>query len=231
MAYALNKKHAGILCKILLLLLLVHPVYADDVFTNAVDAANPSGEDIVQAFSYANTTVHVFYSTHCGACHKVLPVIEETALNHPDISVIYYDMDLSDENLTAFFDFAEHHNISFPSYPAIFTGDTIVIEGLSEINSSIEEIFQGIEDGLIPDPEYEKKWYTEPIIYTYSGPGFEYTKPELNLYLVLTAGLLDGINPCAFAVLVFLLISLMTAGSKKKVLSIGFSYITAVFLF
>ncbi|WP_048151429.1 cytochrome c biogenesis CcdA family protein [Methanolacinia paynteri] len=227
----LNSKQTVVFCSIFLLLILVCPAYAGYGSTNGNSAVNFSAENTAHDFSYSNTTVYIFYSTHCSGCLKALPVIEETAGNHPNISVSYYNIELSDENLTALYDFAEHHNITFPSYPAIYTGDTIVIEGFDAINSNIEDIFKSVENRSIPDAEYEKRWYTEPVEHSHPGSYSEHPELKLNPYLVLTAGLLDGINPCAFAVLVFLLVSLMAAGSKKKILAIGFSYISAVFIF
>lgn len=226
-----NNKQAKIFCSIFLLLILVCPGFAGYSNTNGNDAVNFSVDDPAHYFSYSNTTVYVFYSTHCSGCLKALPVIEETAENHPNVSVSFYDIELSDENMTALYDFADYHNITFPSYPAIYTGDTVVIEGFDAINSNAKDIFQSIENRSIPDAEYERRWYTEPVEHSYSGSYFEQPKLKLNPYMVLTAGLLDGINPCAFAVLVFLLVSLMAAGSKKKILTIGFSYISAVFIF
>lgn len=231
MICTLNDKQAIIICNIFLLLLLICPAYAGSSFENGSSNVNISADDPAHDFSYSNTTVYVFYSTHCSGCLKAMPIIEEIAEKHPNVSVSYYDIELSDENLSALYDFADRCNITYPSYPAIYTGETIAIEGSDAINSDIEDIFQGIINGSIPDAEYEKRWYTEPVEYTFSASYLEHPKNELNVYLVLTAGLLDGINPCAFAVLVFLLISLMTAGSKRKVLAIGFSYIMAVFIF
>lgn len=56
------------------------------------------------------------------------------------------------------------------------------------------------------------------------------TSPELSLSLVLGAGLIDGINPCAFAVLIFM-ISYLTriVKSKKRVLLTGVTYIITVY--
>jgi len=213
-----------LILSVILILLLILP-------SAAYNTTDVEFNQVKSNFSYSKDTVYVFSSTYCSACHKVLPVIRETASNHTDVSVLYYDVDLSEENLTVLFDFAEHYRITYPGLPAVYTGDTVVIEGSGPIASEIEDIFQGIEDGLIPSAEYEKRWYPEQAVYTPRGPDPEDMGPNLNLYLVLTAGLLDGINPCAFAVLVFLLISLMTAESKIRVLSIGFVYIAAVFLF
>lgn len=51
----------------------------------------------------------------------------------------------------------------------------------------------------------------------------------LTIPVVVGAAAIDSINPCAFAVLIFLLTYLMFLGSKKKVLQIGTIYIIVVF--
>ena len=54
---------------------------------------------------------------------------------------------------------------------------------------------------------------------------------QLTIPLVIVAGLVDGINPCAFAVMVFLLVSIMSISSKKRMLQVGLVYIGAIFIF
>ncbi len=55
--------------------------------------------------------------------------------------------------------------------------------------------------------------------------------PEVNLPLIIGASLIDGINPCAFGVLIFLLAYLFkTSRDSKKMLVNGIVYIIAVFL-
>jgi len=60
---------------------------------------------------------------------------------------------------------------------------------------------------------------------------------NLDPLLVVTSGILDGINPCAFAVLLFFIALLFMRGTdatsketKKRILYMGFSYIAAVFI-
>ncbi|MBP2134394.1 cytochrome c biogenesis protein CcdA [Methanomicrobium sp. W14] len=185
-------------------------------------------------FTFSNTSVYFFYGSHCSACHRTMPVIKEAAEKYPDLTVYYYDVELSDENLTIFYDFADKYGLSYPGYPIIYTGDTVALEGYSEINSNITEVFEGLKEGLIPDLSYEKRWKKEP-----EDNSTGYALPDekngenghyLDAGLVCLAGLLDGINPCAFAVLIFLLISLNKAGSKKFVILTGFSYIAGVYI-
>ena len=53
---------------------------------------------------------------------------------------------------------------------------------------------------------------------------------ELAALPVLAAGLLDGVNPCAFTTLVFLLSALAVAGrSRREILSVGLCFSVAVF--
>lgn len=54
---------------------------------------------------------------------------------------------------------------------------------------------------------------------------------KFSLPAVLTAGLLDGINPCAFTVIVFFISFLTLAGYRKReMVYVGFSFILAVFI-
>ncbi|MDD1703722.1 MAG: GAP family protein [Methanoregula sp.] len=53
----------------------------------------------------------------------------------------------------------------------------------------------------------------------------------LTVPLVISSALVDSINPCAFSVLIFLLISIISVKNRRKILLVGGVYIAAVFLF
>ncbi|MBP2132946.1 cytochrome c biogenesis protein CcdA [Methanomicrobium sp. W14] len=205
-------------------------------------SAGPAGEsglscDISynETFLQENTTsdnaVYVFYNRYCSACHRALPVIEDFSNKYPEIEVYYFDTYNSSENLTLLREFGDKYNIPFPAYPILFTGKTVVLEGVSSISENSGDVFKSIKEGLIPNAEYEKKWTdkgSESQNNTQTGNNSSKT---INYFAVALAGLADGINPCAFAVLVFLLISLMSAGSKRGILLTGAIYTCAVFIF
>lgn len=52
----------------------------------------------------------------------------------------------------------------------------------------------------------------------------------LTLSAVFIAALADSINPCAFSVIIFLMLSLLAIGNKKKALKIGLIYIATVYV-
>jgi len=52
----------------------------------------------------------------------------------------------------------------------------------------------------------------------------------ITIPLIIGSAVIDSINPCAFAVLVFLILYLMAVKNKKRMLTIGLVYISVVFL-
>jgi cytochrome c biogenesis protein CcdA len=54
---------------------------------------------------------------------------------------------------------------------------------------------------------------------------------ELTVPLVVASALIDSVNPCAFSVLIFLLISIVALENRQRILMVGGVYIAAVFIF
>jgi cytochrome c biogenesis protein CcdA len=55
-------------------------------------------------------------------------------------------------------------------------------------------------------------------------------KRSLTLGAIIVAGIIDSINPCAFGVLIFLMISLLNLGSRKRALKYGLIYSAVIFV-
>ena len=214
----------------LILILFTQSVYASDGEANfSHDHTGGSQEDqFRQLISAVNTTVTVFYSSHCSSCSRVIPFIENISESYPEIEVHCYDIYNSTENLTLMYEFGIRYNMHYVSYPILFTGDTVVLPGMSPVMENAGDVFDSLNKGLIPDTNYEKKWLTEDEYYQNESLGEDMLT---DLSIIAVAGLLDGINPCAFAVLVFLLVSLMASGPGKKVIISGLLYTSAVFIF
>jgi cytochrome c biogenesis protein CcdA len=56
------------------------------------------------------------------------------------------------------------------------------------------------------------------------------SKQGLTIGAILLAGIVDSINPCAFGVLIFLMISLLNLGSRKRALKYGLLYSLIIFI-
>jgi cytochrome c biogenesis protein CcdA len=101
------------------------------------------------------------------------------------------------------------------AYPALLVGGA-VLQGEKDIRSGLEGALRRLQvkEGAPP---------------TGAG-GRRALRAELAALPVLAAGLLDGVNPCAFTTLVFLLSALAVAGrSRREILSVGLCFSLAVF--
>ena len=104
--------------------------------------------------------------------------------------------------------------INYKSIPVLVLNKT-VLQGDHEIKSQLETLLLEGAD-FIDSTETESK---------------SEGKVKLFFLPVISAGLLDGINPCAFTTLIFLLAALATAGKgKKEVLIIGIFFSFSVFI-
>ena len=177
----------------------------------------------------ANTTaetlsIQFFYNTHCGACHSAMAYLEEYLGTNPGVIIAYHDLFNSTENRELFEGYKAEYNRQYAAVPVIFMGNA-VLEGDYAIRTNLDPLVRGYA-------ELNTKGFPFPSL-----PQFSLPSPSspggtgISIPLIVGAGLLDGINPCAFAVLVILLIYLMSLGSRQKMILAGIVYSAAVFFF
>ena len=209
---------SGILV-ILTLLILTHPALAQVSPSPMVthDVLEPG---LTPTFSPVVTddgkpVVYFFFNRNCGECLKTLPFVEKFATDNPSVKIAYVDVMASEENLALFKNFKEYYGTGPISVPSVFIGN-ITLSGYDEITADLSSAV----NQTIANPPVIPPKVTEPG-----------EKEELTLPLIIVSALVDGINPCAFSVLIFLLITIMALGSRRKVLIVGTTFILAVFTF
>lgn len=180
-----------------------------DTLTQEVQSFN---EPISSAF---------FYNTHCGACHEALAYLDELAKTYPDIYPASYDLFNNTTNGKLFDEAKIAYNQEHISYPVVFIGP-VVLEG----NDAIFTYFETLALAAKKKQSNPFIGFLSDITGAATGGSF-----EIGIPLILGAGLLDGINPCAFAVLVFLLTYLLALNNRRRVLLAGLVYTAAVFIF
>ena len=159
--------------------------------------------------------IYFFFNQNCGECVKTHPFIDEFGRNRPDVVIHPIDIMESDENLALFHSFRDYYGTGFIPVPAVFVRN-ISLTGYEEITMGLADAVNGTwtngsGEEIIPDGESPRSTLTVPLI--------------------ILAGLADGINPCAFAVLIFLILSLISIESRSKMLVVGSVFIFAVFCF
>lgn len=151
-----------------------------------------------------------FYSPTCLTCQQVRPSIEE--LKKRDIEVIEFEYS---QNIDLFLRYKEAYGIPQNSpkgtYPLLFVGDTYV---------NGEEIIDWVKDGRIESLASTPLRNVEEV---------EVVEQRLTLFTVLGAGLLDGFNPCAIAMLLLFISLLGFTPNKRILIAISLSYISGLF--
>jgi len=163
------------------------------------------------------TCVFFFYGKDCFACQEVEPLISELKGKYSQLNVHKLEIWHNETNRQLFFKFCDVYCVNEKLVPIVFIGDKFLV-GVESIKNNLEnEIVKCIDFGC-PCPE--EKVRNATIV----------PKLDLTIPVIISAALIDSINPCAFAVLIFLLTYLIALGSRRKILPIGLGYIFIVFL-
>jgi cytochrome c biogenesis protein CcdA len=202
---------------VLLTLLLVIPSFAEETPGVGLIPVLSTGNDGIvppSQIEEGKPVLYFFFNRNCAECLKTLPFIEEFQETHPNVAIHYIDIRESAENLALFQSFKDYYGTGFVPVPTVFIGN-ISLSGYDAISEGLPDAVNGTlatPGDQLPD---------EGVV---SGD-------MLTVPLVITAALADGINPCAFAVLIFLMLSLISLESRKKMLIVGSVFIFAVFCF
>ncbi|MDC7235522.1 MAG: hypothetical protein PQJ58_19995 [Spirochaetales bacterium] len=188
-------------------------LYAVQPFETEVPSGPVSGDNpgVPEPFVF-------FYTPGCDICDhfysSVLPELEDSLgvdLNPEKLNI--YDAG-NYERLEAL---SAERNMQVKDFPVLVAG--------SRIFGGEKELIQGFPSLLKNDPSvFNEELYSD-------GHDSDPVMPGLRWLPVFLAGLLDGINPCAFTSLIFL-ISYLRLMKKKgsEILVIGGSFTLAVFL-
>ncbi len=114
--------------------------------------------------------------------------------------------------------------ISSPGVPTLFIGTTAMV-GDTDIRNRFELTILSERERFISCTSTTTKTVIPP------DPTCTPGALQLTIPVVVASALVDSINPCAFSVLIFLLITIVAIENRRRILMVGGVYITAVFMF
>ncbi|HAJ33634.1 MAG TPA: hypothetical protein DCK79_09760 [Candidatus Atribacteria bacterium] len=180
--------------------------------------------------SSVNYPVHLayFYEPGCHDCDKAKIVLKDITAKYPDNLIIKsFDISLSEnvelaEALGELYQMPEEERLLVP---VIFLGDDYLFRSAITFDN-LDELIQkySITETIAPWEKVKEKDLTaqERLIARFQSFG---------LAAVAVSGLIDGINPCAFATIIFF-ISYLTLINRKgrEILWVGGMFTLSVFL-
>ncbi|MCX7927811.1 MAG: hypothetical protein N2606_06735 [Candidatus Omnitrophica bacterium] len=165
------------------------------------------------------TTVDVFISATCHVCHQIRTELIEPLQKKYSEHFIFVFHDISQINeYKLFLGVKENFKLTDATVPLIILEDKLLL-GKAQITENLENLLR-IHIGQ--HRNITRKLYEVDIVSHF----YSFTP-----LAVVSAGLVDGINPCAFTVIVFFVSFLALQGyNKRQLLWIGISFIMAVFI-
>ena len=161
----------------------------------------------------------VFVSPTCVHCkhfeNEYLPVLQEKYKD--EVNFMIYDVSKDNNNLLLR-DTAQMYGKS-AAFPTAIVGDTYMLGYPHEIKTYAESAIEKAQMLSLPTKLAVKNEDTKTAF------------SKITFWAIVGAGLVDGINPCAFAVIVFF-ISFLTVYkyTRREILVVGSAYCFAVFV-
>ena len=172
------------------------------------------------ALAQEKVEIHFFYSALCPHCADEKEFLEQLEKKYPEIEIKKYEIIYNSENQKILKDFYEKYQVSKRDQgrvPVTFTPTKYFIGFNEQIGKEIESCIRECLIGEKPLPQKIKiPLFGEVDISKMSLP-----------VLTITLGAMDGLNPCAMWVLLFLISLLINTHSRKRMWLIGGTFILA----
>jgi len=165
---------------------------------------------------YGASNIYFFYGRGCPHCVQVENFFEDNNLftKYPiEKKEVYSDRD----NAVLYTNVMEALNVpdSQRGVPTVVIGTTVLIGDTQIISNFMNEankLLGSPSEGKVTRVEKEDKFM------------------DLTFPVVIAASLVDAINPCAFAVLIVLMTTILVGGDSKKALKSGAAFASSIFI-
>jgi len=164
--------------------------------------------------------INFFYSAICPHCQKEHEFLKELEKKYPEIKIKEYEVLYNSENQKILNEFYEKYKVPERErgfVPITFTPTKYFVGFNEQIGKEIEGCIKECLIGERPAPQKIKI----PIF-----GEIDISKMSLPV-LTVTLGALDGLNPCAMWILLFLIALLINTRSRKRMWLIGGTFILA----
>ena len=174
-------------------------------------------------------TIHLFYSPTCAHCHEVRALVARIAEEHPGVSAVEHTL-ADPANIELMAQFYLQYGV-----PEEQWGGTVAVFAGERWWSDSDAILAELEDAVAAmSPAGDAEGVPGVGDGAFAAGGSERLIGLFRTFGVATiaaAGLVDGINPCALATLVFLISYLsLRQRSARDVLATGLLFAAGVFV-
>lgn len=183
--------------------------------------------------------LYVFYGQGCPHCSKMLTFLDSIEDKHPELNVTEFEVYFNPDNADLFIEMSEAYNTKVGGVPTVFIDEKIIVGFSNSLAESLEQEIQRCIEIKCESPIQKLENSFEPTeemvkIEGDSSPSEDPEKTELKetitLPAVIGAAFVDAINPCAFAVLIILLTTILASEVRKRALFAGIVFTLSIFI-
>lgn len=173
----------------------------------------------ISAQQESNTqNILFFYGQGCSHCAKVESYFKEINA-YETYPLVAKEVYFNKDNAAEFNRLMDEADIpaNERGVPTLIAGDTVITGDQTIIKQfvTIAESFAPSDTPLPPKTEEQN----------------DETRASVSMWVIISASLVDAINPCAFAVLLILLTTVLAQkGSRKRVIASGLAFSGAIFI-
>jgi len=201
-----------------------------------VAAAQPSSSPATTTAANAKyppypVNLYEFYLSTCPHCQALAPDIAALAAEYPTLHVYQYETSNA-ANYSLFQTFQSAYGVKFDTVPTVFVGTQFWQSNLDapQIEAAVAQAIQHGATGKGDTITGHSVPMPAPGAQNSTAAGTLANTPALPLPLFITTAVISGVNPCVFAVLIFLMGTIALTGSRARALAIGVTYIVTVFI-
>ncbi len=183
-----------------------------------------------------NLKFYLFYQESCPHCHDEMEFINSIKDEYPTVDFVFYEISLNEMNYNFYNKVLKKTKINANGVPFTIIGTDYYVGFNEEISKNIvESLNKFLEIGTVDiismvknDEDLSDIKYNENINENMSLPIIgEIDAKKVSLPLIsIFIGMIDGFNPCAMWVLLFLIGMLFNMKDKKKMWILGITFLT-----
>jgi len=162
----------------------------------------------------------MFYGQGCPHCGKMELFLNDLEEKYPALRVEKYEVYNNQDNRELFEDMASAYDTEIVGVPAVFIDNKVVFGFSNSISNSIENDVKRCltEACCSPMDKLDELKCTDGFV------------EKLTIPVIVSAAAVDAINPCAFAVLIILLTTILAAHNRKKALFAGLAFSLSIYI-
>ncbi len=184
-----------------------------------------------------NPDVLLFYGRGCPHCLKAIDFFQEIRAEYPKFVINEYETYFDQDNRILFQEISTAYDSQIQGVPTIFIDDKVIVGFSAAIEDSLRAEIERCSTDQCGSPLSKLDNGDNKDITAIVGDSSPADDPEktafkknLTVPAVLSAAAVDAINPCAFAVLIILLTTILATKNRKRALFAGLFFSLSIYI-